>query len=150
VLDRGRISWAGTERELSNEFGQGLRVDLTLRGEGEARLLELVRAVDGVQTVETVAPSEPGADVVTLRVSAKTDVRDAVCRALVAANVGILELVRRRELESMVLELLGGGEAGAERRRARRKHGRDAAAAETAARVVQDELKKPSPPSEGA
>jgi ABC-2 type transport system ATP-binding protein len=138
VLDRGRISWAGTERELSNEFGQGLRVDLTLRGPDEARLLALVRAVDGVQTVETVAASEPGDDVVTLRVSAKTDVRDAVCRALVAADVGILELVRRRELESIVLELLGGGEAGAERRRARRRHGREIAAETSAAAAAKD------------
>ena len=143
VLDHGRISWAGTERELSNEFGQGLRVDLTLRTVSESQLLELVRAVDGVQTVDVVAASEPGEGVVTLRVSAKTDVRDALCRAVVGANHSILELVRRRELESIVVELLGGGEAGAERRRARRRHGREQAASEAASARAE------SPPREG-
>jgi ABC-2 type transport system ATP-binding protein len=120
VLDQGRISWAGTERELSNEFGKGMRIDITLRAPDEAKLLELVRSVEGVQSVEPVAASEQGPGISTLRVSAATDVRDALCRALVGANISILELLRQRELEAMVLELLGGGEV-AGRRRARKR-----------------------------
>ena len=124
VIDDGRISWSGTEKQLFAEFGQGMALNVTVRGTGAERALEVVRQVSGVQGVEGVAPSEPGDDIVTLQVSAKSDVRDAVCRALVAANLPVLELVRRQGLENMVLKLLGGEDA-AMRRKSRKK--RDAA-----------------------
>ncbi|HLV66513.1 MAG TPA: ABC transporter ATP-binding protein [Polyangiaceae bacterium] len=136
VIDEGRIAWAGTEKELSSEFGQGMRIDVTVRGGAEERVLEALRAVDGVQSAELAPPSEPGEDVRTLRVSARGDVRDAVCRALVGADVSVLELVRRRELESMVLALLGGGESGTRRRAKRRFDERREAPAEQAAAEV--------------
>ncbi|MFO7177926.1 MAG: ABC transporter ATP-binding protein [Pseudomonadota bacterium] len=132
VIDEGRIAWAGTEKELSSEFGQGMRVDVTVRGGDETRVLELLRAVDGVQSAEIATPTEPGEDVRTVRLSARGDVRDAVCRALVTANLSVLELVRRRELESMVLALLGSGESAARRRSKKRSESRREAPAEAA------------------
>jgi ABC-2 type transport system ATP-binding protein len=129
VLDHGKISWAGTEAELSTEFGQGLRVDITVRAPDPSGLVSTLKLIDGVQSVEPVAQSEPGAGITTLRISATTDIRDRLCRTLVADNIAILELVRRQELESMVLELLGGGEAGARRRTRKREAAQEAAAA---------------------
>jgi len=133
VLDRGKISWAGTEAELSREFGQGLRVDITVRAPDPAALVSTLKAIDSVQSVEPQAPSEPGPDITTFRVSATADIRDRLCRTLVAENVAILEMVRRQELESMVLELLGGGEAAARRRSRKRGAAQEAAAVEAQA-----------------
>lgn len=127
VIDDGRISWSGTEKQLFAELGQGMALGVTVRGASPERAIEAVRAVPGVQEVESVAPSEPGDEILSLQISAKSDVRDAVCRALVAANLPVLELVRRQGLESMVLKLLGGEDAAA-RRKVRKQ--RDAARAE--------------------
>jgi ABC-2 type transport system ATP-binding protein len=120
VIEEGRISWEGTEKKLFSELGQGMQVEVTARGTTPERVTEIVRAVPGVQGVELVSASEPGEAIVTAQVTASTDVRDAVCRALVKADISVLELVRRQGLESMVLKLLGGDEA-ADRRRARKK-----------------------------
>ncbi|MFZ5891354.1 MAG: ABC transporter ATP-binding protein [Myxococcota bacterium] len=120
VIENGRISWSGTEKQLFAELGQGMALALTVRGVSAERAQEVARSVNGVQEVEVLAPSEPGDDVVTLQLSTKSDVRDAVCRALVSADIAVLELVRRQGLESMVLKLLGGEEA-AERRKSRKK-----------------------------
>jgi ABC-2 type transport system ATP-binding protein len=129
VIENGRISWAGTEKELFSELGQSMALAVTLRGVSAERASEVVRGIPAVQEVEAVAATEPGDDVISLHISATSDVRDAVCRALVAANVAVLELVRRQGLESMVLKLLGGDEAAA-RRKNRKK--RDAARGEAA------------------
>lgn len=120
VIDNGRISWSGTEKELFAELGQGMALGVTVRGVSAERASEIVRAVPAVQDVEAVAASEPGDGIVSLQISAKSDVRDAVCRALVGADVSVLELVRRQGLESMVLKLLGGDDA-ALRRKTRKK-----------------------------
>ncbi|HET9929638.1 MAG TPA: ABC transporter ATP-binding protein [Polyangiaceae bacterium] len=128
VIDNGRISWSGTEKQLFAELGQGMALNVTVRGASQ-RALEVIGAVPGVQGVEGVPPSEAGDGILTLQVSANSDVRDAVCRALVAANLPVLELVRRQGLESMVLKLLGGDDAAA-RRKNRKK--RDVSLPETA------------------
>jgi ABC-2 type transport system ATP-binding protein len=120
VIEEGRIAWAGTEKKLFSELGQGMQVEVTVRGSAAERVAELIRAVPGVQGVELVTPSEAGEQVVTAHVTAASDVRDTVCRALVQADVRVVELVRRQGLESMVLKLLGGDEA-ADRRKARKK-----------------------------
>ena len=102
-----QIAWTGTEKQLFAERGQGMQVNVTVRGASPARVTELVRAVPGVQSAELVQASEPGETIVTTQVTADSDVRDAVCRALVKADVSVLEL-RGQGLEGMVLELLGG------------------------------------------
>jgi ABC-2 type transport system ATP-binding protein len=127
VINAGQIAWTGTEKQLFAERGQGMQVNVTVRGARPERVTELVRAVPGVQSAELVQASEPGETIVTTQVTADSDVRDAVCRALVKADVSVLEL-KGQGLEGMVLELLGGDEA-AERRRARRTREPEAASA---------------------
>ncbi|HYO96823.1 MAG TPA: ABC transporter ATP-binding protein, partial [Polyangiaceae bacterium] len=128
VIEEGRIAWSGTEKQLAAEFGAGMQIELTVRAPSEARVLEVLRPVPGVQSSEIVDPSEIGSGVLTLRIASDSDVREAVCRALVTADIAILQLLRRKELESMVLKLLGGDDAAAGRR-TRRRHEREAEAA---------------------
>jgi ABC-2 type transport system ATP-binding protein len=143
VIEDGRISWVGTEKQLFSELGQGMQLAVTVRGPSADRVLPLVRALAGVQEVEVVAASEPGDDVLTLQISSKSDVRDQVCRALVSADVAVIELVRRQGLESMVLKLLGGDEA-AGRRKSRKKRDADQAMVDEAAQASDKQ------PTEGA
>jgi ABC-2 type transport system ATP-binding protein len=109
VLGEGRIVAAGTEEELSRSLLGAAHVEVTLRTDNEARATEILSRVEGVRRVEQVAPREAGADVVTLRLEADKDVREAVCRTVVGAGIGLLELVRRKhELESVFLRLTSG------------------------------------------
>lgn len=119
VIDAGRVAWSGTEKELSAQSEQGMRVEVTTRGTSEERLHEALRSVAGVERVERVEPSEPGDAVITARVSAASDVRDAICRALVSREMPLLQLVRHRRLENMFLDLLSSSD-DTSRRRARR------------------------------
>lgn len=128
VIEDGRIAWSGTESQLSQEFDQGMQIEVTTRNASEARLSQLLSGLPGVQSVETLAPSEPGEGIVTTRVVASTDVRDTVCRALVQADLSVLGMARRRELESMVIQLLAGEDTG------RRPSGRDDAGDSSGAR----------------
>lgn len=111
VIEDGRIAWSGTERQLSQEFDQGMQVEVTTHGATEAQVRAAIGSVPGVQRVEAIAPAEPGDGVFTARVVASTDVREALCRALVQENLAVVGLARRRELESMVLQLLAGDDA---------------------------------------
>ena len=119
VIEQGRIAWSGTEQELFTKFGRGMQLTVTVRGGSEQQVAALVKAVKGVVDAELTTPSEPGDGIVTVRIGSSQDVRDAVCRELVKADLQVLELVRRHGLEDMVLKLLGGEEI--ERRRGRRK-----------------------------
>jgi ABC-2 type transport system ATP-binding protein len=109
VLGEGRILAAGTEDELSRSLLGGGDVVLTVRGESEARVKELLEKVDGVRAVELLAPRESGA--FTLRARADKDVREEACKALVGAGVGVLEIARtKQELESIFMRLTAGDE----------------------------------------
>jgi ABC-2 type transport system ATP-binding protein len=106
VLREGEIVASGTEAELSGRLARGAEVELTIRGavDAEARARECLAKVEGVVTVDVLAPREPKST--TLRVETTKDVRDDLCRALVGAGIGILEVVRkRRELEAIFLRL---------------------------------------------
>jgi ABC-2 type transport system ATP-binding protein len=134
VIDDGKIAWSGTESELSATLKQGMRVGLTLRGAGLSSLAAAEKArvtltaLDGVREVEVLEPAEAGEGIASLRVGVTRDVRDAVCRSLVEAGLGILELAREKELESMFLELLGEGQEQSGRKRRKKKQA-DAVAA---------------------
>lgn len=86
-------------------------------------------ALDGVREVEILEPAEAGEGISSLRVAVTRDVRDAVGRSLVEAGLGILELAREKELESMFLELLGEGAEQSGRKRRKKKQADAAAAA---------------------
>ncbi len=137
VIDDGRIAWSGTEAELSATLKQGMRIGLTLRASSSSReaTAEKARAalgsVSGVGEIEILEPAEAGEGIASLRVAITSDVRDAVGKALVEAGLGILELAREKELESMFLQLLGENQEHAGRKR-RKKKREEAAGAEEA------------------
>jgi ABC-2 type transport system ATP-binding protein len=131
VINSGKIEWSGTESELSVALRQGARVAVTVRVAGaseeaaQARASEVAQKVPGVTSVEAMTASESGEGIATLSVRGEGDLREALCRALVQADVNVLSLGREQELESMFLELLGESGEGApvRRKKKRRKEG---------------------------
>jgi ABC-2 type transport system ATP-binding protein len=136
VINAGKIEWSGTESELSTALRQGTRVAITVRVAGAseeaalARASEIAQRVPGVSTVDVATSHETGPGIASISVRGEGDLRDALCRALVAADVGVLALGREQELESMFLELLGESGEGApvRRKKKRRREGEDAPA----------------------
>ena len=136
VINAGKIEWSGTESELSIALRQGSRIAITVRVAGaseeaaQARASQIAQQVPGVSSVEAVHASEAGAGIASLSVRGEGDLRDALCRALVQADVGVISLGREQELESMFLELLGESGEGApvRRKKKRRKEGEEAPA----------------------
>jgi ABC-2 type transport system ATP-binding protein len=135
VIKDGEIRWQGTERELSSQLSQSMRVQITVRT-GEARVREVLATAGAVERIEIVDPTESGEGVTTLVVTAPGDPRDELCRVLVNAGVAVLELGRRRELEGMFLELVGEPLDGEGKRRRKKRRAQEeaetAAAAEAA------------------
>jgi ABC-2 type transport system ATP-binding protein len=107
VIRDGQIAASGTEAELSAKLVKNQRFDVTLRGD-EEKAREVVGGVQGVVSVEPVDATETGEGVCTLQIESESDVRAAVCKALVGADMELLEVRRgERELESVFLELAG-------------------------------------------
>ena len=131
VINSGKIEWSGTESALSAELRQGSRIAITVRvaGKSEDEALALASAiaqkVPGVSAVDPAASGETGPGIASISVRGEGDLRDALCRALVQADVGVLALGREQQLESMFLELLGESGEGApvRRKKKRRKEG---------------------------
>ena len=124
VIRDGEIVASGTEAELSERLLSGMRVDVSLRlGDRERAEVEAVLSgVDGVQEVEEIDPLEPGKGVASFSVQTSTDVRDALCRALVQKDLGILQLSRsEHELESVFLQLSAPVEGLKRAKRRRRR-----------------------------
>ena len=127
VIDDGKIAWSGTEAELSATQKEGMRVALTLHAGGGSSQATADRAraalsvLAGVRDIEVLEPAEAGEGIASLRVAITSDVREEVGRCLVQAGLGILELSREKELESMFLQLLGEGAEQAGRKRRRKK-----------------------------
>jgi ABC-2 type transport system ATP-binding protein len=143
VIQDGEIRWSGTEADLATQIGKGMRVRLTVRVPGATeeaardRASALVQGVDGVRTVEAQPPAEVGEGIVSLEVTSESDLRDALCRALVKADLGVLEVSRLRDLETTFRALLGDADVG------KRKAKRDAAdAAKAASRSAKAESAK--------
>jgi ABC-2 type transport system ATP-binding protein len=105
VVGDGKIIASGTEAELSSRLVESKRVVVTVRGDA-AQAERVLAAVPGVETVASTTAQERGPDIAALRVEMSRDVREQVCRALVLANIGILEVSgSERELESIFLRL---------------------------------------------
>jgi ABC-2 type transport system ATP-binding protein len=135
VIDDGKIAWSGTEAELSATLKQGMHVSITLRLPNAAndaaaeKARSALAGLSAIREIEAVDPTEAGPGIASLRISVTSDVRDEICKALVAAGMGVLQLGREQELESMFLELLGE-DTSLPRRRARKKKRAEEAAAE--------------------
>lgn len=120
VIEDGEIIASGTEAELSARLLEGVQVRITLRVPGspadaaDGRVKEILKAVEGVRSVESMAPSESGEALACFRVDASGDVRPQIVKALVTAGIDVLELARHdHELESVFLRLSGAkGGAG--------------------------------------
>ncbi len=126
VIKDGEIRWQGTERQLSSQLSQSMRVQVTLRG-SEEQAKQVLGAVASVQSVIAQPPAEAGEGLFTLVVTAERDVRDELCRALVGAGLGVLGIARQRELESMFLELVGEPPEGEKAKKRRKKRRSEAA-----------------------
>jgi len=110
VIQDGEIVGEGSEEELSRLFTRQIRVRLQVRGPAVA-VVECLQAERRVEAVETVR-EEDGVTRFALRLS--EDVREALARALVSRNFGILEMARTDlELESVFLKLMARGEGTA-------------------------------------
>jgi ABC-2 type transport system ATP-binding protein len=127
VIQEGMIRWSGTEAELGSQLEKGMRISVTVLVAGasaEAAVEKaggIARGVPGVRAVVPDEPSEAGDGIATFEVSAENDVRDALCRALVGGNVGVLEVSRLRDLETTFRALVGDDEEPGTRRRSRRR-----------------------------
>ncbi len=109
VIRDGSIAARGSEEEMLGRFADAHVVIVKVRGDG-AHAEEVLRGVDGVTAVETGRVD--GAER-TLTVSASDDVRAALVRALVEADLDVLKLVRAEgELEAAFLELSREPEEG--------------------------------------
>jgi len=114
VLVDGRIVTEGTEEELAARMTPGVDVRVVARGDAAA-VEALAEKLDGVTKVRRLAGKDIAAEyrsdaaLVALHVTAERDIREALCKALVGGEVGVLEVVRAEpELESIFLQLAGG------------------------------------------
>jgi ABC-2 type transport system ATP-binding protein len=109
VIRDGVICAAGTEAELCATLLSGMRVDVSVRlaaAQRHEQAGQVLASVDGVDRVAPTQSSESSRDVASFRVDCTRDVRELLCRALVAADFGVLQLARSdRELESVFLQL---------------------------------------------
>ncbi len=108
VIQQGEIIARGTEADLAGLLGGSGSVELDVQGPAQAAIAAL-RAVPGVSDV-TVARLE--GDVSTLRVTGAGELRPALVRALVAAEVAVLRVDKAAtRLENIFLKLTHGKEA---------------------------------------
>jgi len=111
VLNNGRLVAQGTETELAGRFHIGGSVDLSVRGDEAAARA----ALEGIEGVKKIIRLGQGEDVISIRVSMATDVREAIAAALIGAGLGLRGLSDAHdELESIFLELTdheAGGES---------------------------------------
>ncbi|MEP7120605.1 MAG: ABC transporter ATP-binding protein [Byssovorax sp.] len=116
VIKNGEIAASGTEAELTAKLMRG-HVEITVREHADRGAAQVMAAtLHGVREVEVLPPTEAGEGVTTLRVFfTERDVREELCKALVGAGIGILQIgLRERELESVFLNLAGPAKATSE------------------------------------
>ena len=106
VIHEGVIVGQGSEQELSK--GSGAAIEVEVAGAGDKAKTAL-QAVEGVRAVDIVRSGDGAAQ---LRVQAPAELRPAVVRALVGANVDVLRVDRAAsQLESIFMQLTHKGGA---------------------------------------
>ena len=107
VIREGRLVAHGTEAELTSHMRGHVHIEVTVRGDGEAAAAR-ARALPGVVATQLRRDAEREG-LCDLAIDAETDVREALCRDLVSAGLGVLRLDRaQRELEQVFVELSRG------------------------------------------
>ena len=105
VIQGGEIVAQGTETELASLMERAGELDLTIRGDASTAA-KVLQAVSGVSKVETI--SEVAGEV-TFRISAEGDLRPQLARAVVGAQLDLLQIGRAASrLESVFLKLASG------------------------------------------
>jgi ABC-2 type transport system ATP-binding protein len=119
VVSSGQVIAAGAESELTGGLLESRRMQVTVRARGaanesaasDAAAEQVAACIRGVAGVEEVTRTGKDDGALAFHVRAHGDCRAEVCRALVLAGHDVLQLERaERELESVFLELVGGGE----------------------------------------
>jgi ABC-2 type transport system ATP-binding protein len=96
IIDEGKLVASGTEAELSR--GSGAAVDVEIGGAIDKAKTALA-GVEGVRGVEVLGATQ-------LRVQASPELRPALVRALVGANVDVVRIDRAAsQLESVFMQL---------------------------------------------
>jgi len=96
IIDEGKLVAQGTEAELSKGSGAAVEIEIA---DGADKAKTALAAVEGVRGVDVIGPTQ-------LRVQAPPDLRPALVRALVGANVDVLRIDRAAsQLESIFTEL---------------------------------------------
>jgi ABC-2 type transport system ATP-binding protein len=109
MLHEGRIAAQGTEAELAARFGEGVGVEMDVRGE-EGKVRQALEALEGIEHLAV----EPGSDdLLTVQIRATADLREAASRAVVESGAGLLGLRRMAtRLERIFVQLSAeGGQA---------------------------------------
>ncbi len=113
VLVDGRIVTEGSEEDLAEKLTPGQDMRVVVRGAAD-KAIALIEQVNGVKSAKRIdaiaAEHRSSPDIVAVHVLCERDVREALCKQLVAADFGLLEVTRAEpELEAIFLELAGRG-----------------------------------------
>ncbi len=107
VIQQGEIIAQGTEAELSHLLGSAGTVEIEIQGSGP-QAIEIIKSVPGVTEVTVLRLDRE----VTLRVTGQGELRPAIVKALVQANMNVLRVDKATtRLENIFLKLTHGKEA---------------------------------------
>lgn len=108
VIQGGQIVAQGTETDLAKQLGRGGNIILEVRGSGSDAKAALAK-VSGVGRVEV---THEAGGICALRVEGAGEVRPALVKALVQADLDVLKVDKdEHQLESIFLKLTHGKEA---------------------------------------
>ncbi len=105
VIQGGEIVAQGTEDQLAKNLGGGGAVEIDVRGAAQPALdvISKVAGVTGAQLLKLEG------DVASLRIDAAPDLRPALVKALVAANIDVVRIDKAQgRLENIFMKLTGG------------------------------------------
>jgi ABC-2 type transport system ATP-binding protein len=104
IIHNGEIVAQGSEEQLAQEAGGGAGGTIEVEVSGAAQ--KAIDAAKGVAQVKGVEMTKLEGDKVQLKISADADVRPAIVRALVQANVDVLKVGKSQtRLESIFMKI---------------------------------------------
>jgi ABC-2 type transport system ATP-binding protein len=108
VIQAGELIAQGTEAQLSETLGSGGAIEIDCVG-AAPMVIELLKKVDGV--LDTTLVKLDGSNL-SVRVDAKADIRPALVKALVQADIAVVRVDRAaHRLENIFLKLTHGKDA---------------------------------------